>query len=405
MGSTRSKIEKITFRDEIDFPSTTFATFGLYRYPAKFIPQIVAYVLKNYSDSHMKVFDPFAGYGTVGIVSRLYGCDYELWDINQMSSLIHTVSIMRPHRFDVWAILGQMENSRLEFRPDWNRIDYWYDQDILRFLYKIWGYYHGLKDVRVKQSIALPLLKVSRYFSYDDTQRQKLSKSRKSEEKIRSLLETDWKTKFYSMLNSEIIKLRNGQEEYQSLGPKDVNGTVRIVDSLNENLSESKDLLITSPPYLQSQEYMRQAKLDLFWLGFSEVSIKRSMGLEIPYREVERIKIRSETYDYYRDQIEEEHIKETFDNYFRGILGAFTRLQESISKYMFIFFGHSSSRGRPIPLDEIFVEHLSNYGWRHEKTLSDTIVSRQLFSYKVNPASKLVDNRTQVENMIILRRI
>jgi len=29
------KIEKIIFRNEVEIPSTTYATFGLYRYPAK----------------------------------------------------------------------------------------------------------------------------------------------------------------------------------------------------------------------------------------------------------------------------------------------------------------------------------------------------------------------------------
>ena len=71
--------KKVSFRNLVkSIPSTTYATFALYRYPAKFIPQVVAYVLKRYARPGMTVFDPFAGYGTVGIVARLYGCNYEL---------------------------------------------------------------------------------------------------------------------------------------------------------------------------------------------------------------------------------------------------------------------------------------------------------------------------------------
>ena len=70
----------ILFRNTIpEIPSTTYGTFAIYKYPAKFIPQVIAYVLKNYAKPGMKIFDPFAGYGTTGIVSRIYGYEYELW--------------------------------------------------------------------------------------------------------------------------------------------------------------------------------------------------------------------------------------------------------------------------------------------------------------------------------------
>jgi len=72
------KARKVLFRDLVQLPSTTHATFGLYRYPAKFIPQVIAYALKTYGQPSMSVFDPFAGYGTVGTMARIQGNDYEL---------------------------------------------------------------------------------------------------------------------------------------------------------------------------------------------------------------------------------------------------------------------------------------------------------------------------------------
>ena len=64
----------ILFRNTIpEIPSTTYGTFAIYKYPAKFIPEVIAYILKKYAKPGMKIFDPFAGYGTVGVVSRVYG--------------------------------------------------------------------------------------------------------------------------------------------------------------------------------------------------------------------------------------------------------------------------------------------------------------------------------------------
>ncbi|MGQ9542020.1 MAG: DNA methyltransferase [Armatimonadota bacterium] len=73
-----------------EIKSTTVGTFGIYKYPAKFTPQVIAYIIKRYAKPGMTLFDPFAGYGTVGVVSRVYGYDYELWDLNPLMKIIPT---------------------------------------------------------------------------------------------------------------------------------------------------------------------------------------------------------------------------------------------------------------------------------------------------------------------------
>jgi hypothetical protein len=399
------KIEKIAFRKIIKFPSTTYATFGLYRYPAKFIPHVIAYILENYAQPGMKVFDPFAGYGTVGVVSKIYGHDYELWDLNPLLEILHSIAIMKPKEVKVKDVLQQITSSKEEFIPDWSRLNYWYPEDFLPFLYKTWGYYHSLTDKSLKLLLTIPLIKTTRYFSYDDAQRQKLSKSLKSQKRVFSLLSSDWQKKFILMLEQDLARVMNGIQQYRTLSPKNTKPIIKGgVDSIRENLKENKDILITSPPYLQSQEYIRQAKLDLFWLGYPEEKIKELSKLEIPYRSIEPFPIYSKTFSECENRIKEQHIRKVFDRYFWGVLGSLTRLQENISSYLFLFVGHTSTRGRAIPIDKIFIEHFSELGWKHEVTLMDTIVSRRLFSYRVNPATGIKDMRTPVENLVVLKK-
>ncbi len=397
----------VSFRELINFPSTTYGAFGIYRYPAKFIPHVVAYILENYGIKGMKVFDPFAGCGTTGLVARIYGYDYELWDLNPMLKILHSIAVMSPIKVDFRDIINDLTTNKKEFIPKWSRIDYWFAPEFLPFLYQVWGYYHfTIKDNNLKLLLTVPLLKVTRYFSYDDQQRQKLSRSPKSKERIDGLLKQDWKKVFFTMLEKEFTKTLEKLEEYQTLSPKNVHGSIKAgVDVLKEQLEEEKDILITSPPYLQSQEYIRQSKMDLFWLGYSEEDVKNLSKLEIPYRNISAdMTIYSDTFLQYRASINDEHIKRVFDNYFKSVLTAFSSLQKNITTYLFIFVGHASMRGKGIPIDKVFIEHLSTMGWEHEKTLTDTIVSRRLFSYKVNPATGLVDTRTQIENLVILKR-
>ncbi|MCX8170532.1 MAG: hypothetical protein N3E47_00975 [Candidatus Bathyarchaeota archaeon] len=407
MLEREGKYKSVSFRKLVnEIPSTTHATFGLYRYPAKFIPQVISFILKNYARPKMKVFDPFAGYGTVGVVARIYDCDYELWDLNPLLEVLHAVATLKPKNIGVISLLHQIECYKEEFIPRWSNLYYWYPEDFLPFLFKVWGFYHSLEDEYIKHILVIPLLKVTRYFSYDDIQRQKLSKSPKSEQRIKSLLKSDWKTVFFQMLRKEITLVLERIHEYQKYSPKDVNSIVKGgVDTLSEDLREEKDILITSPPYLQSHEYIRQAKMDLFWLGFSEDYINRLSKLEIPYRNVPPQPIYSQTYLQWRSRIKEHRLLKIFDNYFWGVLGALTRLQKKMSSYMFLFVGRASIRGSPVPIDQIFAEHFSSLGWIHETTLMDTIVARRLFSYKINPATGIRDNRTPTENLVILKKL
>lgn len=399
----------VTFRKLVpSIPSTTFGTFALYRYPAKFIPQVIAYALDKYANPNMTVFDPFAGYGTVGLVSRIYGCKYELWDLNPLLKTFHAVSTLELNSLNVSKmdkILQDMTVSRKKFIPQWSNLDYWFHEDFLTFLSRMWGFYHSLDDEHCKLVLTIPLLKATRYFSYDDSQRQKLSKSKKSQNRVESLLANDWKGKFSRMVADDTGKILKGIKDYHSLSPRPVECVIKAgIDTMFENLEEERDILITSPPYLQSQEYIRQAKMDLFWLGYPEERVKELSKLEIPYRNTQSQPIMSETYLRLRDNLEEQKLRTVFERYFCGVLGALTRLQENTSSYLFLFVGRASMRGNPIPLDTIFAEHFTALGWIHEATLVDSIVARRLFAYSKNPATGLKDSRTPTENLVILRR-
>lgn len=399
------KEREVVFRESKRVPTTTYATFGLYNYPAKFIPQIITYVLDRYAHPGMKIFDPFAGYGTAGLVSKVYGYDYELWDLNPLLEIFHDIATLKPKKIDIEEVLGQMANSEEKFVPQWSNLHYWFPEEFLQFLYRVWGFYHSCTDKYIKLLLTIPLLNTTRYFSYDDMQRQKLSKSPKSKKRIDSLLSQNWQFQFYQMVRKNIEKVQKGMYEYWELSPKRVESIVKGgVDSFTMRLEEEKDILITSPPYLQSQEYIRQAKINLFWLRWSENEVRKLSKLEIPYRNIEPQLICSETFSKYREKIEKPHLRETFDRYFWGTLGTLSRLQDKISSYLLLLVGRTSMQGQSIPIDHILIEHFTSMNWEHEVTLIDNIKSRRMFKYGNNPASNLEDKRTKTENLVVLKR-
>jgi hypothetical protein len=395
----------ILFRNTIpEIPSTTYGTFAIYKYPAKFIPQVIAYVLKEYAKSGMKIFDPFAGYGTVGVVSKVYGYDYELWDLNPIISIIHDSAIMKNPKVNLQELMKEIKNSQEEFVPKWSNLNYWFPEEFLPILSRTWGFVHSLID-ESKYLLLIPLINVTRYFSFGDEKVHKLYKSKYSRKKIEALLKKNWKSLFYNMLEKEIRKLLKKVWEYNRLNPKQVEYRIRSgIDTLETKLENNVNILITSPPYLQAQEYIRSTKLELFWLGYEESYIRELSKKEIPYRPVNKIKIHSEKYYEFREKIKENHLRTLYDRYFHAILNAFGALGENVTDYMCIFVGPAKIRTTSIPIDDIIIEHLKEFGWRHEITFIDKIVSRVMFASDVNPASGEKDSRIKTEHLVMLKR-
>jgi len=190
------------------------------------------------------------------------------------------------------------------------------------------------------------------------------------------------------------------------MAPRPVNARIRAgVDTLNTSLDHEVGMLITSPPYLQAQEYIRSTKLELFWLGYSEQEIRWLSSHEIPYRRVEPVPIYSELFHKHRAMMEEPHLLSLYDAYFHAMIRCFTRLAERVTDYLCIFVGPAKVRLVPIPIDEIIAEHMSHYGWEHVVTYVDQIVSRVMFQSPRNPASGLEESHMKTEHMVVLKRV
>jgi hypothetical protein len=398
-------VQEVLFRKTSAIPSSGFGIFSLYKYPAKFIPQIPAYVFENYAKKGMRVFDPFAGSAAVGFVARLYGLDYELWDLNPLLFFLHPLCEIRPKPLDK-SLIEKIKSHPQEFLPNWKNLLYWHPEEFLPMLSKAWSFYHQSADEYSKRLLLVPILKLTKHFSYADEKLHKLYRSKHAKERVERLLKEDYQGLFWWLLEKELEKTLQKLAQYQTLSPQKVQSVVKAgVDVLEEDLEDPVNILITSPPYLQAQEYIRSTKLELFWLGFTEEYIQSLSRKEIPYREVPAIEVLSEVYHAYRKAIEEKHLLRLYDRYFFAILSALERLSRKVSSYMLVFVGPAKVRGQSIPIHEVIVQHFTAKGeWVHEKTYIDKIVSRVMFRAEKNPATGLEDQRMDKEFLVVLRR-
>ncbi|WP_456422697.1 DNA adenine methylase [Thermococcus sp.] len=405
-----SRYERVSFRKLMSYiiPSTTYATHGLYMYPAKFIPHVVRFAIEKYLRDRESpwVFDPFAGSGTVAVEATLAGVNYLLWDLNPITELLVKASTWQK---DVSLKELELDFEYLgEFQPKWRNLNYWHPPEFLEILRRVWAYYHEVVPDELKPLVAIPLLKVTRYFSYSDEKIAKLYRSKYAKKKVTELLKTDFQRKMKEMYFKEAKRVVEKIKDYHRRNPKKVRGIVHAgVDSIEMGLEREVDLLLTSPPYLQAQEYIRSFKLELFWLGYPEEKIRSLSKLEIPYRKTPEDEVLSDLYWEYREKVEAlNHPKllKVYDCYFKSLARFLNNIHENVTDRMAIFVGPVKVRGIRVPIDEILREHLENLGWIHERTYIDEIVARRLFKSKTNPATGLPDERTPTEHLLVMRR-
>jgi hypothetical protein len=142
--------------------------------------------MENYAKKGMKVFDPFAGFGTVGYTARFYGLDYELWDLNPLLEYFHSL-----------CEVDKIKAHPQEFLPSWGNLHYWHPEEFLPMLSKAWSFYHQA-DEYTKKLLLVPLLKLTKYFSYADEKLHKLYRSKHAKKKVERLLRDPTRTCEYS---------------------------------------------------------------------------------------------------------------------------------------------------------------------------------------------------------------
>ncbi len=409
--STSDKNEmSISFRDAYDFPRTNYGLFGLYKYPAKFIPYVVLYIISKYSKEGDIIFDPFAGQGTVGYASWLFGRDYILWDLNPLLDFLHKFVDVSPINYvEIYRVIKDLFKGKEVYYPDWKNLTYWYPEEILELLGKAWYKIKNIDSNDMRCILTLSFLKISKFFSYADEKVHKLYKSRRAVEKINSMLRSDLKEIMIKKINEEILRINERLNEWKKLKLKRPT-FIEVkagIDTSVENLKQDIDILISSPPYLQAQEYIRSTKMELYWLGYTDREIRELSSKEIPYRSTtEDFPIYSDTYFHYLGKIKDHKLLKLYKTYFNYIIGSLERLSLNVKKYMCIFVGPVKVEGMPIPIDKIIKEHFISIGWNHVITYVDKVKSRVMFRTKtgINPASGRVETRMETEHLVVLKR-
>ena len=263
--------------------SSTKYTHGLYSYPAKFIPQIVDWGIR-YSGIRkgQKILDPFCGSGTTLLEAKINGIDSFGIDMNPLARLVSKVKCT-PLFQENLELLWQCNDKLLEkINSDTQKIlfenqkdvnlhsnwKFWFDKDIMADLIKIKRNIRNFDsnfDNKVLENLInfylIVLAATVKRVSYQDEQQIKVKKDQK---KVTDGVPKpiDVFTQLLKKKSEQITKLNDATLKYPHTNVKIIGNDARDISSKTNSI----DLVITSPPYINAIDYPFAHKQELFIL-------------------------------------------------------------------------------------------------------------------------------------------
>lgn len=256
---------------------TRFLTHDLHPYPAKYIPQIPGNIIARLSLRGELVFDPFGGSGTTALEALRLGRRAISVDANPIATIIgkvKTCNLDRKAITDLHAIrcaLATIINDLPEdpeilckeyksFIPDIANIDKWFPLSSRGELAMIKSRIEAMESDIAKNIAMLALSRIVLKVSYQDSETRYTSKPR-------NILSGESIKRFLLALDEIIHDVKQTQPVLRYGVSNFITTDIRKLDS-DTIRNESIDLIVTSPPYGNANDYHLYHRFRLLWLGF-----------------------------------------------------------------------------------------------------------------------------------------
>ena len=254
---------------------TRFLTHDLHPYPAKFIPQLPGHVIARLSLRGELVFDPFGGCGTSALEAVRLGRRALSTDANAVATLIgkvKTCNLDRSAATDIHAIRCALATGLIELpKPDvlcsnYSRhipnipnVDKWFPFTSRGELALIKSRIEAMDSEKAKDIALLALSRIVLAVSFQDSETRYSSKPR-------IIPQGETVKRFLTALDDVVRSVARTQPVLRY-------GVCDFVTTDARHLSEgtckteSVDLIVTSPPYGNANDYHLYHRFRLLWLG------------------------------------------------------------------------------------------------------------------------------------------
>jgi DNA modification methylase len=258
---------------------TSYLTHGYHRYPAKFIPQLAARVIKENSQAGDLVCDTFMGSGTTLVEAIVNGRKAYGTDINPVAVMIAKAKTtpIEPAKLqhEVNKVFSQLQAALHKEKgqalltdtsfdypiPSHERIDYWFPEKQKRELALILSRIRAVKDKEVQTFLLCSFSNILKGCSIWMMKSVKPTRDRNK--------------KLASPHQSFVLQtkrmMKKNSEFWEILGGRQVECTIDNNDARKLSLKDnSTTLIVTSPPYVTSYEYADLHQLTALWFEYAD---------------------------------------------------------------------------------------------------------------------------------------
>lgn len=408
------------------------ATHGLHAYPARLLANIPAFFLSSneFCPPGGVVVDPFSGSGTVLLEAVLSGRLAIGADSNPLARLISSTKAtpVEPARLKRAAqrLAERIPEEGPRKLPDVINLEHWFLPRVARDLSRILVGINSLRspDVRrffytslsacIKEvSLADPRLSVPVRLRSNPYRRDHWLHDA-TQERIRWLRRLDTVRVFFERLNKNIEMM---ELFWSSLPAGELIGLCDDARALTLNgkrqpiHSRSVDLVITSPPYVGAQKYIRASSLSLTWLGLCDRSGLRPLET----KNIGREHYRHSEYDdrlvatgvasadrLLRDVWKENKLRAHIaGNYLKEMAAALEEIARvlKVGGHLVLVVGEGTVCQRRFRTPAYLTELAEKAGLRQTLSLVDPIRSRALMTKRNHTAGMI-----SAESVIVFRR-
>lgn len=246
---------------------TATVTHGLHRFAGKYIPRVPAWVLDEFATKNSVVLDPFCGSGTT-LVEALSRCEDSIGiDCDPLACMITSAKTCHIARARIEELGQQIrrlwDGPAKELQtpmPGMKNFGHWFSESAWGYLQSLLSAIRGLDCTKQERDFLLCIFSsIVRYVSNADDQTQKTYVSGTLKKSPPDVVPT---------FRRAFERALSGLRELEACRLPHATARVLKGDASDIQLPpDSVDLVITSPPYLDSVDYMYNFMLEYFWLG------------------------------------------------------------------------------------------------------------------------------------------
>lgn len=371
---------------------TSYLTHGYHKYPAKFIPQLAARVIKENSHAGDLVCDPFMGSGTTLVEAIVNGHRAYGTDVNPVAVLIAKakttpIDPAKLHR-EVQAVFHYLEAAILKRQgqelltsesfdvhlPSHSRIDYWFPIEQKHELAIILGKIMSVPDKDIQTFLLCSFSNILKACS-----RWMMKSVKPTIDKHKEPA-----SPFRTFLLQTRRMMKKNEELWQTIGGREISCKIDNNDARKLGIGDnSATLIVTSPPYVTSYEYADLHQLTGLWLGYVE-SLKefRSRFIGSIQKEDGDLDLFSELGKEAVERLREIDRREAtgVERYFFEMQQCFEEMHRVLKRggRAAIVIGDTDLKKVEIKNGEVFVQTMEKIGFRSHQIIKRPIPSKIL---------------------------